>query len=305
MHYYFENEKRQKFINCLLMFCGVLLIISCNTNTKHPTNKINTSINLEPQKKPFIIYTRPSKLPNQYKAFNSPKAINKIAEIENEYFNNYPTSYSKYYGTVWKNGAIKEFNTGDSLSVFDKYLQEMAIKKQTPDSLHCTMYAIEALKAGLDIKFDTLDKYHQKIWKKREYAGWSVGYILTTYFNWKAYLILHKSSSEYKACMKNFKQDKKYHVWKQPNIPIQQVFDFEEDKLPIDSLLKLHEFGWGFSEQGWHTWITRFDTLKECNWAGAPSAKYVTEETKPLFIDTKLTEFTDYNSHIVVFPPKK
>ena len=171
--------------------------------------------------------------------------------------------------------------------------------------MHCTIYAIASLKAGLGKDFTKLEKEHKQIWKDREYAGWSVAYILTKHFNWNAYLIISKKSSEYKQCIKNYKKDKKYHVWKQPNIPIKKMFDFDNEKQKIDSLLSLNEYGWGFSEQGWHTWITRFNALKECNWAGAPSKKYNVNGEKPLFLATKFTNFYDYNSHVVVFPPKQ
>lgn len=60
-----------------------------------------------------------------------------------------------------------------------------------------------------------------------------------------------------------------------------------------------------FSDQGWHTWITRFNDLKECNWSGAPSQKFNIGNNSPLFLETKFTEYYDYNSHIIVFPPKK
>ena len=91
-------------------------------------------------------------------------------------------------------------------------------------------------------------------------------------------------------------------MWKQPNIPIEKVLDFDEEQIQIDSLLNQNEFGWGFSYQGWHTWLTRFNKLKECNWAGSPFHQY---SNMPLFYETKFTHYYAYNSHIVVFPPKK
>lgn len=251
-------------------------------------------------KKPIIdkekIYTQLSKKKNKYINFNSPNAINEIAAIENEYFNNYNTSFSKYYGTVWYQNALR-----DSL-IFKKYKSELNIK---PDSMHCTIYAMKSLNAGLGKNNLEFKNRYKKIWEDREYAGWSVAYILTKYFNWNAYLIISKQSSEYEYCLKNYKKDKKYHVWKQPNIDIKKVFDFDKEKTKIDSLLKSNEYGWGFSNQGWHTWITRYDTLKECNWSGAPSKKYNITNAKPLFLKTKFTNFSDYQSHIIAFPPKE
>ncbi len=109
--------------------------------------------------------------------------------------------------------------------------------------MHCTIYAIKALEAGMDTNFIELEKYHKQIWKGREHAGWSVGYILCKYFDWTAYLIVSEYSEEYKRCMRKFNNEKKYYVWRQPDIPIKAVFDMDKDKLKIDSILKLNEFG--------------------------------------------------------------
>ncbi len=252
----------------------------------------------------FRLYTLPGKGETLYAGFSSRKAINSIAAIENEYFNNYKRSQSRYYGTMWYESAIAEYGHHDSLSVFEAYKRALASRNERPDSMHCTIYAIRALEAGLDSNFLKMKKYHQQIWDDREYAGWSVGYILTTYFNWSAYLMVSKHSEEYDRCVKNFRKHRKYYVWKQPDIPIKQLFDFDEDTLRIAALLNKHEFGWGFSNQGLHTWITRFDRLKECNWAGSPSKKYDRSQGNALFKKTKFTSFKDYASHIVIFPPE-
>lgn len=278
-----------------ILFLGLLIMTSCNFENKKS----------ELIKKKVIkhkVYTKLSSLENSYLGFNSQKAVNKIATIENDYFNAYHNNgYSNYYGTVWSESATQNL-TKDSITIFNEYKSKVKAKKL--DSMHCTIYAVKALKAGLDSNYVTLDKAHKRIWKDREYAGWSVAYILTKYFNWTAYLIISENSEEYTACINNFNNDKKYHVWKQPNIPIKQVLNFDKNKKEIENLLKLHEFGWGFSNQGWHTWITRFNTLKECNWSGAPSKKLSNYNTSPLFLKTKFTEYTDYDSHIIAFPPK-
>lgn len=281
----------------------VLMSTLTSCNLSHDKEKNSIVSKTQQPKDTFVIYTKPSKLENTYKAFNSPNAINKLAAIENEYFNNYKKSESKYYGTAWYKNAI---NTNrDSTNIFENYKQNMLAKNIKIDSMHCTIYAIEALQAGFGSDFSKVKEHHKRIWKNREYAGWSIAYILTKQYNWKAYLMLSKNSEEYNACNRNFKKDRKYHVYKQPNIPIEKIFDFDTDKKQIDSLLNQHEFGWGFSEQGWHTWVTRFNQLKECNWAGSPSSKYDNAGNKALFIKTKFTEFYDYNSHIIVFPPRK
>ena len=248
-------------------------------------------------------YTEPSKLENKYLNFNSPKAINQIAEIENEYFNNYRLNASKYYGTKWYDFVGLRIAYPDTTTVFGKYSREKNNIKL--DSMHCTIYAVKALEKGFGEEFEIIKKHHVDIWSKREYAGWSLGYILTKFYNWKAYLFISKTSDEYEACLRKFKKDKEYHGWKQPNIPIENVFDVDEDGDQINNLLNENEFGWGFSNQGWHTWITRFNYLKECNWLGAPSKKYDQENEKPLFLKTKFIDYQDYNSHVIVFPPKK
>ena len=125
------------------------------------------------------------------------------------------------------------------------------------------------------------------------------------YFNWKAYLIINEYSGEYQRCIRNYNKTRTYNVWKQPDIRLEKVFHSEKDTLQISELLKKNEFGWGFSDQGLHTWITRFDILKECNWSGTPSYKIYRGSEKPLFISTKFKDFYDYNTHIIIFPPKK
>lgn len=284
-----------------IMFLGItVFMISCNA----PAKKVVAVEKDTVPEDPFIIYTDPSTLENKYEGFNSPKAINHIAEIENEYFNNYLDSVSRYYGTEWRNFAEYDQSLNDSLSTFDLYYSFVADKGYKADSMHCTIYAVEALKAGLDSTFDELNAYHRKIWKDREHAGWSIGYILTKYYGWKAYLFLSDDSYEYKRCKRYFKNNGTYYVWKQPDIPIEKVFDFDRDKDEIDSLLIQHEFGWGFSNQGLHTWITRFDMIKECNWGGSPSQKFDSYPTV-LFVERKFIDYYDYYSHIIIFPPKK
>ncbi len=70
-----------------------------------------------------------------------------------------------------------------------------------------------------------------------EHAGWSIAYLLTKYYNWKAIIVVSKASLEYNSCIQNFKKDKKYHVWKQPNMSIETLYVLEDDETEIDSLL--------------------------------------------------------------------
>ena len=280
----------------IFLFLLIIAIFSCTSES----NKTNEESSIVPIKN----HTAYSKSENEYLNFNSVNAINKIAEIENEHFKNIEKSISKYYGTVWRERA-EQTMIDDSTSQYSEYLTKL--KNTKPDSLHCTLYAYEGLKAGLSLEqLDSLEKIHRNIWKSREIAGWSIGFILVKYFDWKAYLFLNTNSSEYQHCLKSFKRDKSYPVWKQPNIPLEEVFIIGKEDSLINDLLVQHEFTWGFSEQGIHTWITRFDQLKECNWSGAPSKEYqISEYEKPLFITTPFENYFDYNSHVIVVPKKK
>ena len=288
------------FMKLIILLIVPFLFIRCEG--------LQTDKNKEPkhlsQKKTKVQFSKPSRLKNEYLNFNSPKAINRLVKIENDYFNNFDDSISNYYGTEWRNLAETTKLLNDSISDFELYWNEMQKKGIKPDSMHCTIYAIEALKAGLDTTFDSIEVYHKRIWKEREHAGWSIAHILVKYFDWSAYVFISEGSDEYHRVRNNFKQGKFYYVWKQPSIPLKGFYNFDNDKIAIDSLLKLNEFGWGFSDQGYHTWLTRFETLKECIWTGPPSSKY-DQYGVPLFKKTKFTEFFDYSSHIIVFPPKK
>jgi len=292
--------KDSKFQIILLLIC---LYGCADVSTKKETPLSNAaSIQVDPATE--IRQTLPSHLENQYQGFNSPLAINRLANIENEYYTDCASNVSRYHGTVWKEQALENIETEES-NLYDRYKNDLASKDEVPYPLDCTLYSIEGLKSGLGSKYKDMNRFHKQIWNNRGYAGWSVGYVLVEEFDWKAYLFVSKNSKEYTACMKNFKKDQKYHVWRQPDIPIEKVFDFDTDQASIDSLLSQHEFGWGFSEQGWHTWITRFTTLKECNWLGSPSDGYQDQYHIPLFIDTKFTEYYDYDSHVIIFPAKK
>lgn len=287
---FFEN---MKVFPCLLL----LLILSCSIEEDRNIGKRAIE---EPS-----IYTQYSNSKNEYLNFNSVKAINRIADIENEYFQNVRDSVSRYYGTVWREGA-ERIMVNDSVSQYEMYLEKLSPEISKPDSLHCTLYAYEGLKAGLTKEQLTeLEKYHRDIWKSREIAGWSIGFILVKYFDWKAYLFLNPNSNEYEHCLKSFNRNKSYPVWKQPDIPLEKMFIIGQEDSLINNLLLEHEFTWGFSEQGIHTWITRFNELKECNWLGAPALIYQSHEfEKPLFLSTDFNEYFDYSSHVIVVPRK-
>lgn len=267
-----------------------LMLTACHSPDKNSPQSVNKAPDT-------LIYTEysPTQL-SGYFHFHPGKAINRIAAIENEYFRNYTSKGSKYYGTQWRSAS--EAADPWSPDLFGEYQNEFG----EVDSMHCTIYAVEALKAGMGPAFDTLEAQHRKIWKDREHAGWSIGYLLVKNWGWKAYLILDSGSVEFNQCQRAFRRKKSYPVWKQPDIPLEEVFIRGKDNAEIAALLAQNEFGWGFSHQGIHTWITRFKELKECNWFGAPAEKWEVI-SDPLFKRKPFLDFWDYASHVIVFPP--
>lgn len=128
--------------------------------------------------------------------------------------------------------------------------------------------------------------------------------MLVREWGWSAYLVLDSLSEEFDHCLRAYERNQSYPVWRQPDIPLEDVFILGQEEAEIQALLEAHEFGWGFSQQGIHTWITRFDTLKECNWWGAPAAQLDQSGSAPLFLKTAFLEYRDYASHVLIFPPK-
>ncbi|MFK7920454.1 MAG: hypothetical protein AB8H47_00780 [Bacteroidia bacterium] len=235
--------------------------------------------------------------PNSYLSFDSPKAINAIVEMENQYFAAFDDSVSPFYGTLWR-----EYLEADSIGKA-KYERYRRLVNEAADSMHCTIYAVKALEAGMGDDFEKLEKSHRQIWGNREHAGWSIGYLLVRDWGWKAYLIIDAKSPEFEHCQNAFNARKVYPVWRQPDIPLEAMYIRGEQDSLISALLSQHEFGWGFSDQGYHTWITRFETLKECNWLGAPGAEFAYPATKPLFLRTAFLDYHDYYSHVLIVPP--
>jgi hypothetical protein len=277
------------------------MLISCNNE-----NAIQKTAAKSLQKNKFYhIYSAYSRLKNTYSGFNSPKAVNKIAEFENDYFNNYDDSITKYYGTEWARDASADTAKGKNITIFDEYKKELEKYHIKPDSFHCTIYAVKALEAGMERNFEKLKQYHKQIWKNREFAGWSIGYILTEKFGWRAYLVIDRNSEEYKRCLSNFKNHRNYWVWKQPSIRLENMFIVGESDSIISKLLSENEFGWGFSDQGIHTWITNFELLKECIWDGAPAKKYDLYSGNPLFKKGYFLSSHDYSSRVLILPPKQ
>ncbi len=92
---------------------------------------------------------------NEYVKFSSPSAINRIVKIENKYFQTYCDFLgSRFYGTAWREILEGEFNQSDSINDFNNYLMDCSTKL---DSMHCTIYAVEAFRFGLSDLFDQLE----------------------------------------------------------------------------------------------------------------------------------------------------
>ena len=233
--------------------------------------------------------------------FDAEKAVNHAADVENSWYNDSQKGISRYAGTEWlKAAAITPYREKEMY--YDRY-SDLLDDSLGICPMHCTHYAIEALRAGMgEEAFARFDSIHETIWAKREYAGWSVAYVLVTYFAWEAIVIINEDSEEYVQVTSSFQKRKTYPVWRQPAIPLAKLMHFPEDKTTVDSLLKTNTFGWGFSNQGWHTWFTRYDELLECNWWGSPSMEFEDFGTQPLFLRTRFVEFADYDSHVICFP---
>lgn len=106
-----------KKVICFLLTISSLFY-SCKEKTKKSTYIKKKVIDSA------IVYTPKSKLENEYLNFNSPEAINRIADIENEYFNDYRLNSSKYYGTQWYYSVGLSKDLLDSINVFQKYALE-------------------------------------------------------------------------------------------------------------------------------------------------------------------------------------
>jgi hypothetical protein len=285
----------RKVVQAVILLGLILLCASCGPAVSNQTSHI-------PETEPdTIVYTIYSQLPNHNVNFNSPAAINRIAQIENEHFRKTESGTSPYYGTVWREWAELDSSASENGSLFDQYLARVGGKA---DSMHCTIYAVEGLKAGLGEHFATLEKSHLRVWKEHEHAGWSIAWLLVKEWNWKAYLVLDSNSAEFTQCERAFRRKGAYPVWKQPDIPLEALYIRGKDDSLIVKVLDKNEFGWGFSHQGIHTWITRFRQLKECVWAGAPGREYDLFEI-PLFSETPFLNYYAYGSHVLVFPPKE
>jgi len=281
-----------------MTFRMLSLFILLNTSCAHLIEEPEPLIRTLPPPLPKI-YTEYSALENTYAGFNSPEAINALAKMENDHFHTYETGTSHYYGTSWRTFADSIELNGSS-TMYGDYLDSL---NEKPDSMHCTLYAVKALQKGMDSLWPILENHHTRIYKDHEHAGWSIAHILVKEFGWKAYWITDRYAEEFHHCNASYNRNKEYPVWNQPNIPLEAMYVRDDQDSLITELLAAHEYGWGFSKQGYHTWITRFTDLKECIWYGAPAERYELMGL-PLFRTTPFLEYYDYQSHVICFPPK-
>lgn len=279
----------------LLLFC---LLFACREEEQTPNNGSLPVADT-------AVFTAYSQGPNLYEGFDAPRAINALASMENRYFRQYEEGISPWYGTEWRSGA--EMDSTGGQSAWARFAEASLAAGERPDSMHCTIYAVRALEAGMGTAFIDLEAEHQKIYGSHEHAGWSIGNILVRKFGWEAYLLIDSNSREFRNVTTAFAKHKSYPVWRQPDIPLKALFVRGQNDSTFYELLRQNEFGWGFSHQGIHTWITRFDQLKECNWLGAPCREFAADPEfmqADLFKVTPFQDYYDYASHVVVFPPK-
>ena len=114
-------NKKKMLRNLILGLMISFIFISCNSKTEVKEIKPDTLEQIT-----YVIYSPYSKNENKYFGFNSPKAINCIADVENEYFNNFDDSISRYYGTLWANAAYFDTSEVKGLSLFDEYVYELS-----------------------------------------------------------------------------------------------------------------------------------------------------------------------------------
>jgi hypothetical protein len=225
----------------------------------------------------------------------------------------------QYYGRKWATLYAKRTpaRKDKRQTVWQQWVRQLRKKRLRPRRVDCTLYAQAVLEAGMDADdYARLRKEHNRLWRARGFAGWSVAHILTTKHGWKAYAVIGPDAPTYHYYMYHFRKRGRYPIWKQPDIKIEAYFrlDDKRDRKRIEKLLRRREFGWGFSEGGIHTWITSGVKLKECHYDKGPSPKYDIPESdglfqandlraNPLFKTTRFVKFTDYGVHLIVFPP--
>ncbi len=238
--------------------------------------------------------------------FDDNRAAARIREIADAFYPNYDAGLCPYYGRIWKDEYATKQTFGDTgTTVWRHYTEALAAAGLSPERLDCTLYAKEILKAGLHRRdYRRLWREHHKIWKDDGFSGWSVGYLLTEKFGWRAYAVIDPEAPDYAYYTSFFENRNEYPVWRQPNIPIAGYFIAGRDDSAIEALLRRHPFGWGFSEGGIHTWITQGTDLRECHFDSGPSRRYDADKPYRLLESTRFIRFNDYNVHLVVFPPE-
>jgi len=240
-----------------------------------------------------------------YYGFDSSEAIVRSDELVKEYLTGYFWNVSRLVGRVWLDYS-EEISMSEK-TIYEEYLNELEKDSLQMRRMDCTIYAEDCLKAGFgEDDFRRLKNLHNEIYPGKGFAGWSVSYLLTGNFGWKSYAFIKPGAKDYHHYLNHFKNNKEYPVRRQPDTKIEKFYFLGEDNEEIEQLLSENEFGWGFSEDGIHTWITNYTDLKECHWDGPPAEKYDPDNSFPLLLETtRFIEFYDYGVHLVVFPRKE
>jgi len=239
--------------------------------------------------------------------------------FDRAYRADYERGVCRYYGRKWASTyARRQRWAGGEQTVWQRYVSELRKRGVKPRRIDCTLYAQAILEAGMTSQsYRQLWRGHRAIWKAKGFAGWSVAHLLTRQHGWRAYAFIRRGAPHYHYYMHHFIKRREYPVWKQPNIKLERHFILGKDDRAVEALLERHRFGWGFSDGGIHTWVTRGRDLKECHYDSGPSRRYeipshhplyrvgLQNQREPLFKTTRFVAFKDYRVHLVVFPPAR
>jgi len=241
-----------------------------------------------------------------YIDFDSEAAIEQSFKIIDEYWDDYNNQVSRYVGKVWFEEISKQQYLGN-VSWHDDYIEEL---------VHCNLqnmviddmsYCILLLKTGMGQQdFANFVEYYYAFSSSDSFTVYDVGYLLVNRFGWKAYAFISPEAKDFSYYLNSFKYKKEYPIQNQPSIKIEKYYTLGEDDNEIEIFLSNYDFGFGFSENGIHNWITNYNDLLECHSNGSPSKKYHLEITLPnLFETTPLIEYDDHDVHILFIPPNE
>jgi hypothetical protein len=241
--------------------------------------------------------------------FDFKRAEKRMREIERDYAKHYEKSASRYFGRRWARFAKTQRKKGAEQTVWQRYLQALGKRKKRPQRIDCTLYAEQAMKAGLSARdFRRMWRLHRKTWGPRGLAGWRVGYLLVRYFGWTAYAVIRPDARYYYGYLEGFRRGY-YRVWRQPNSPIARYFIVGKHDRAIEALMRRTRFAWGFSDGGIHTWVISRGNIRENIWDAAPGKQFELPSGPltpyPMYKSTALARYRDYGAHLLVVPPTR